>query len=539
MAAALGARSAPKDTGNQTRGSAGTSRGGAPWLVLSLLLVTLPAHAQDRAAVEAELDRLRRDLGIPALSAAVVEGGTTVWVRHLGFKAASGEAIRYSIASLTKPFAAALAMQLVERGALTLDGPAGDSGASRSIRQLLTHTSTHPPGQRFIYSSELFRMLQPALQKGAGQPLASALASHVFRPSGLRRTVAPPRTTPSTGVESTVEDLARFAMAMERGPLLSSQVRLEMFRPPRGPTGQALPYALGWFVQYIGGEEVRWHFGEQAESSSLLLMLPRKRLTLVVLARTERLSSPFWLQMGDVRWSPFAAAFLTGWAKVRIDLAEARRVMMQALVAIHGRRPREARGFVAKALGLAPALGDSADGSLLAAFARSGDPELRATARRIAKRLISVDGDHPRTLLDLAVLNLQDSRPDEAKRLLQQAMAGNRATPEILSLSRQLLDEIATTATDRVVSRGPPPLHIRTRRLEGRAGVAGGREGQGLPVLRVRYLSQGNALPSVHVAAVDRRHLTGPIDTRVPVAPPRRRVCGEAAWQALRERGCP
>jgi CubicO group peptidase (beta-lactamase class C family) len=403
-----------------------------------LLFIASPSLAQDRAAFEAEMERLRRELRIPGLSAAVVEGGTTVWVRHRGFKAASGEPIRYPIASLTKPFAAALAMQLVETGALKLDGPV-DARPAPTLRHVLTHTSAGTPGQRFIYSSDLFRQLQPAIEKAAGQPFATAVIAQVIQPAGLRHTVAPARATPSAGIESTVEDLARFATALEGGPLLASRLRLEMFRPPRSPTGRPLPYALGWFVQYIGGEEVRWHFGQQEESSSLLLMLPRKRLTLVVLARTERLSSPFWLQMGDVRWSPFAAAFMTGWARLRIDLAEARRAMARGLIALDARRPRDARAHVTRAIGLAPALGDAPDAALLAAFARSGDADLREVGRRLAKRLLSVDPDHPRTLLDLAVLHLQGGDQRAARQLLEQAIIGNRAPPEITRVVKELL----------------------------------------------------------------------------------------------------
>jgi hypothetical protein len=268
--------------------------------------------------------------------------------------------------------------------------------------------------------------------------LPAALAARVFKAAGLRSTRAPADVTPSTGVESTVEDLARFASALEREALLPVKARLEMFRPQRGPTGQPLPYALGWFVQYIGGEEVRWHYGQQADASSLLMMLPRRRLTFVVLARSERLSAPFWLQFGDLRWSPVATAFLSGWARVRTDLPEARRVMTQALVALHARRAPEATKSVSQALGLAPALGDAADGALLAAFARSGDPGLRAIGRRIAKRLLAADADHPRTLVDLAVLNLQDGQPAEATRLLQQVLNGKQSTPEIARLAREL-----------------------------------------------------------------------------------------------------
>jgi len=41
--AVRGARSAPRDTGSQPRGSAGISRGGAPWLA-AILMMTAQLH---------------------------------------------------------------------------------------------------------------------------------------------------------------------------------------------------------------------------------------------------------------------------------------------------------------------------------------------------------------------------------------------------------------------------------------------------------------------------------------------------------------
>jgi CubicO group peptidase (beta-lactamase class C family) len=400
-------------------------------LVLVTTLTPIGAVAEDRAALEFELERLRHELKIPSMSAAVVEGGTTVWVRHFGIKTTAGDPVRYPIASLTKPFTAVLALQLVDRGKLRLD----------DVRPLLSHTSTGVPGSRFVYSSEMFQTLKPALERAAGASLQAALLASIVRPAGLRQTVVPASVTPSGGIESTVDDLARFAVAIERGALGSAHARGDMFRPLRGPTGQPMPYALGWFVQYIGGEEIRWHYGQQGDASSLLMMVPRRRLTFVILARTDHLSAPFWLQMGDLRWSPAAAAFLTTWPRIRIDLAEARRWMTKALIAIYNGAPQSARDAVRRALGLAPALGDSADGTLLAAFARSADAELHAAGRRIAKRLLAVDASHPRTLLDFGVLQLQDGQVAEGKRLLRQVVEQGNATPEIKKAAEALLQE--------------------------------------------------------------------------------------------------
>jgi CubicO group peptidase (beta-lactamase class C family) len=414
-------------------------RGG--WLFLLVLLAPLPVSAQNRAAFEADLTALREQLRVPAMSAAVVEAGTLVWVHHFGQEAVWGDTVRYPIGSLTKSFAATLALRLVERGKLSLDTPVPEAGDGVTVRHLLSQTAAGTPGVRFLYSSELFARLQPPLERAAGRPFAAALETEVLRPLGLARTTAKPDITPATGLDSTVEDVARFAASFERNALLSGASTAEMFRAPRDPGSRPFPYALGWFVQQIGGEQVRWQFGQRPDASALVLTLPRRRLTFVLLARTDRLSAPFWLQFGDLRWSPAALTFLTRWSRLRVDHADARRVMIEGLLALADGRRGAGRTAAVRASVLAPQLVNVADPVLLAAFARSGEPELRAIGRRIGQRLLAVDPDHPRVQLDLGVLELQDGHPDVAARLLRKIVADGQATPEIERTAREVLAE--------------------------------------------------------------------------------------------------
>ena len=73
-----------------------------------------------------ELDALRVQLKIPGMAAAIVQDGQVSW--SMGFGQASVEPGRaasgqtpFHLASLTKPFAATILMQLVEEGVLSLD----------------------------------------------------------------------------------------------------------------------------------------------------------------------------------------------------------------------------------------------------------------------------------------------------------------------------------------------------------------------------------------------------------------------------------
>jgi len=54
-----------------------------------------------------------------------------------------------------------------------------------------------------------------------------------------------------------------------------------------------------------------WHFGvARGAYSSLILKVPNKHVTLILLANSDRLSAPYTLENGDVTQSVFARLFL-------------------------------------------------------------------------------------------------------------------------------------------------------------------------------------------------------------------------------------
>ena len=68
---------------------------------------------------------------------------------------------------------------------------------------------------------------------------------------------------------------------------------------------------LGWFVQSYKSERLVWHFGYvQNGYSSLILKIPDRGITFILLANGDGLSAPFQLQSGDVTRSLFASLFL-------------------------------------------------------------------------------------------------------------------------------------------------------------------------------------------------------------------------------------
>jgi CubicO group peptidase (beta-lactamase class C family) len=118
--------------------------------------------------------------------------------------------------------------------------------------------------------------------------------------------------TPASGLISTVRDLEKFDLALKRGDVIFSSTLAYAWTPPTDANGRYLPHAYGWFVQLYNGEPVVWQFGvSDNASSSMLITLPRRGLTLILLANSQGLSRPFSLAAGDVTVSPFARLFLS------------------------------------------------------------------------------------------------------------------------------------------------------------------------------------------------------------------------------------
>jgi CubicO group peptidase (beta-lactamase class C family) len=265
----------------------------------------------------------------------------------------------FRIASLTKTFASALLMQFCEAGKLNLDEPVvrhlplsarfvnGPLGEDVKVRHVLSHTSeSKPPGERYAYSGARFSLLTTVAESLGGKPFRELLAERVLDRVGMSRTVPgqnatekryrealadlaapykldnagrlvaseyPPKgISASAGLVSTVEDLARYDAAIDSHQLIRPETQELAWTPGRNRMGETMPYALGWFVQMHRGERLVWHYGYYPGSfSALYLKIPRRNVTLLLLANSDGLSRPFpSLGKGDVTGSAFASLFL-------------------------------------------------------------------------------------------------------------------------------------------------------------------------------------------------------------------------------------
>jgi CubicO group peptidase (beta-lactamase class C family) len=335
------------------------------------------AQAVDTAGFEAYLENIRQVLKFPAMSAAVVQDQQLIWAAGFGYADLENQVVAtpdtpYALASVTKPIAAVLLMQLVEEGLIDLDTPIKQYGIDLgndaiTVRHLLTHTSEGTLGTQHVYNGSRYGYLAGVIEGATGRSFAQLLAERMLLPLEMENTALNPvdrsagidRTgirdfirmlgwqtefqsemdvfqrmakpyqldedyniipgmyqlyhNAGAGLISSVTDLAKFDIALDQGLLLGGSAMAEMFTPAYSTYNnrQDLMYGLGWYVQEFEGMRLLWHTGRWPPSTSALyLKVPDYDLTFIVLANTHNLTTPFPLGDGDVTKSILALSFL-------------------------------------------------------------------------------------------------------------------------------------------------------------------------------------------------------------------------------------
>ncbi|MFD2565809.1 serine hydrolase domain-containing protein [Pseudotenacibaculum haliotis] len=280
------------------------------------------------------------------------------------------------IASVTKTFLGLLFLQLEEEGKVDLNNRINDmpgwagfcNWLSNSkiifgkdlrckepitIQNVLNHTVNGKPGTRFFYNPIMYSRLSRYVEYMHGNPIQAAERGHntlaqliqekILGPADMSWTMASQwqRDKPhvffdmsqgykykegryrellrperhlagGAGIVSTVNDLAKYDIALDNGVLASEAVMKKLFSPATNPEGIKLPYAFGWYVQEYRGEKLIWHAGwdEEAGFTALYLKVPEKKLTLLLLANSEGMWWGNPLDGAAVHKSKFAKLFL-------------------------------------------------------------------------------------------------------------------------------------------------------------------------------------------------------------------------------------
>jgi CubicO group peptidase (beta-lactamase class C family) len=335
-----------------------------------VVLLALLSFGQQPAAQSLTLDlferylgALREQLGIPGLAAALVRNGDVL--KEWGFGMADvSQSIRvtpttaFPLNELSQTVAAALVLQqCIDSGRADLDDQLqrwspGFNDRNATFRQVLSHNGS--TGFSYDEPPNRFAGLTGAIEECAGRPYPLAMVQEVldrfkmeysvpggdvevngtdirllfptpklntyrsilqakavpYRVDNNRRPTRSeyrvPFTNSLSGIVASVNDMARFDLALDDGTLASRRLLNEQaWQRQLGS-----PMGLGWFVQTVNDRRVVWRFGKAPGAySSLLIKLPDQRITLILLANSDGLTAPFPLASGDVMVSPFARIF--------------------------------------------------------------------------------------------------------------------------------------------------------------------------------------------------------------------------------------
>ncbi len=464
--------------------------------MLWVAIGTGPSPASFAAAPFKRFDRLSEDFGharellrVPGLAATVVEDGRVVWHQEFGMadlerRAPVTATTEFCVASITKTMAAIVLLQMVHERRLRLDEPIAryiDSPSlpkAITIRHVLSHTSDGNPGEEFLYNGARYALLSRVMEAVGERPFRELLRSRIFKPLQMADTlpglddagyarkqarlarpyqlnrktqqIGPgalpqPGLTAANGVVSTTRDLARYAIALDRGVLLPRREAALMSSPTRSTTNRDLPYGLGWFVQDYLGERIVWHFGQEQSYGSLLLRSPKSRLTLIVLANSNSISDAFRLLDGDAMRSLFALYFFRDVIAPRLKLSSLARRQLEgdlkiakALAHLHiGQMPRATAG-VRKAVATG-SVERRPNLPLMYLLVQLGEPSLNPITENVGLAIVERHPRLPPALFFLATFYQQNNQSDRAIELFER-IAGIQPPSEHWSTSLALVE---------------------------------------------------------------------------------------------------
>ncbi|MGN6150744.1 MAG: serine hydrolase domain-containing protein [Lysobacteraceae bacterium] len=207
-------------------------------------------------------------------------------------------------------------------GTVGIPGPVHYATVQDGLEVFVHDRLRFKPGTDFLYSTYGYSLLSRRLEVATGTPFPALLSQQVFVPCGMNATVLDgteamasrvafyrtengrfkvarkiDTSNPNAGggLVSTPEDLARFAMCVLSGNVLSAESRKTMWTPVRLPDGSPNPqnYALGWrrddSVRLFGAEHptlILHHGGQQEGGAGFLVIVPSLQLSVAVMTNS-------------------------------------------------------------------------------------------------------------------------------------------------------------------------------------------------------------------------------------------------------------
>jgi len=190
------------------------------------------------------------------------------------------------------------------------------AGISDAFEMFANDPLLFEPGTKMNYTTYGYDVVGCVIEGASGVDFVTTLNALVLTPAGMTSTrtddafaIIPDRSRPYThatdhslrnapfvdtsnkvpggGMISTADDLARFAIALESGRLLSSATTQLMWTSQKTSDGKATGYAYGWGVHDENGVRTVGHTGGQPGCSSVIWMLPGQGFAVTIMSNTD------------------------------------------------------------------------------------------------------------------------------------------------------------------------------------------------------------------------------------------------------------
>jgi CubicO group peptidase (beta-lactamase class C family) len=173
------------------------------------------------------------------------------------------------------------------------------------------------PETKYSYSTPGYTLLGCAVESMSGVSYIDYLRENIFKPAGMTRTFvddvyaiipnrargyrktekgeiinAPLHDTsikiPGGGLVSTVEDLAKFAVAVNTNKLVKPDTLAQMWTKPKTSDGKEQGYAMGFLINDKNGLLRVFNDGAQAGTRTYLFLVPKQNFAIALMTNLDR-----------------------------------------------------------------------------------------------------------------------------------------------------------------------------------------------------------------------------------------------------------
>ncbi|MGH8290723.1 MAG: serine hydrolase domain-containing protein [Steroidobacteraceae bacterium] len=208
---------------------------------------------------------------------------------------------------------------LPEQAIVSFNGtPLMDVSTKAQFDLIKSRPLLYTPGEKALYSDPGYFLLGMIIERVSGMKYRKFMQTRIFGPVGMTHTsildqgrILLHRVSPYTiengklrrarrdwqvelpsyfGIFSTLDDLAKWDIALTEGKIVRPATLQEMWTPQKLSGGQDVTirgkfhYGLGWLITTIKGEKVVGHDGF---TGTVLLQFPNDNLTIIVLSNLD------------------------------------------------------------------------------------------------------------------------------------------------------------------------------------------------------------------------------------------------------------